>query len=1801
MNPFNRYNSKIKRVNIPIPSFEFVHRSWISNRRIGDTPAFLIGRDRIIEKLKAWLTKEKTDGGSYLITGYRGMGKTCFVDRVMYELVGEANWVVNGIGIVLFVVLAFCTYKLFPYCISQFHNFAILSHLYVCKEGCKLCSDISDNPGAIWVWGFLGSLLSLWIVCKYYLLKEIYKKNVFRLKVARRYIKRSKKFYCLYAILKNVWNTYAHLSPMEWDRINHFVYGCNVREKRYAHICVNVNLGQEILDERSILCVLTSQLYDKYRTYILSPIANVEMWLVYMLTIVCLYYFNPVESCTQTDFYHFLLLFNNEWYHLLIWCVVIGAILYKQLRILTMLKVLSKRIDAEMRESDNITVKYQNTSTGTTTEYKYPIANTRDIESQLIAILGKIDRFPFHPTFYFVFDELDKIESPSSKSDRTAEYTNEKFHPGGGASKKRLATVLHLLANMKYFTSSAKAKFLFIGGREMFDGYLADMTNREAVISSLFNGVIYVDSFCKNEKSEKDVMYNTEMFISRQLLPRMYIEDRVIDKFIECKLNRETYQNIDINLKMYYEYLITIYSDAYLRNKMRENVLERLYHLVSGTKYVTNAEEERLQAFNESRECIDKIIGLLYHFTVYLYHVSNGSPKKMRLTMESYARPLKDKTAFKLTAKTRKKDPLTEPDIDICSSVRSQQVLSFGEKEQRIIGFIHYISFPVNQIMTDADHLGDKLLVSATFLINHIYKYHHSGFSWRNIEQTPELLEVYKVPEFRGFISSILNYLTQTHLIPVTCGLYQYKFRKQIAEEISLASKTSEEVAAIFNFFRDESQMVKEHYLNIRNSHVRNLTEEEINSPVSVAGQHHILGDLYMADEDYNNAIIEFHAAIRVLKEACDYKESLSPSIIFVYLRNYLKLGLAYEKRRTYVPAYNMHNEAIEMLHKFYHYDISTKFLNELEKEHHREFVQNNQMIYQAILAKLFVNEKIELGGISQKEIYNAENDLGIFDNRGAEYKQDSDRTTVTDNKSLDEAKFIQIVDFYRRIGDILYYKNGLIGFDNDIKTHYQCASVCMDYDCNKWVKKQWTSNKTVPCYASKYYHKALELLLSNLFNEIPIEHGKGKKRTKQSSCDPISVLKNIIAGGSAKSMCQNHMLQMAEVLDCLGNVMLSCARTEENGIKTLIDTEFLCFFLYDVHEMNKNIDNDKNEGMFKLVKYNKEKLSKFETSILYFWEAHVTFKYAQDYKKAADCLKKILRAIQNYLRIVDDEIEYNKIIKYSKNELTKEKDKGEKIRELERSKILIGEFLNEIKNRIVKQCLILLYSHYSFINLVEVQRLKWIFTVQMYENISLSRLTLFPDLEEVMLIYYELIELCIVSDPVNKGCVDYFKSIQDDISKNNKVLQKRENEVEVNKKSSFCWSSLSERNQDFEQRLIGIYNSMSMNQLRHENTQYERILSLKFKSVLNKYIINEAFPDLMQRHDSIEQQTTYYTKQLLGILKCDSNKSENIRWKCFFKKIYKKADDCKKESLSDKLWLLEYLIKDSIYDLTDIIENITPYTSTTLFTSSFIASVYKDLNQWTILFDSLYKYLRLFDDEKKLSEINDSDCIERENKFFKIYDQKIKGNCPNQPNYCKSYIESVDADPKKKNVMWQSRCPYYDVTNCQIKKNKLQIAKDNLDANNGYEKLDIVSLGEKYRKIYKCQNVSSRIFASVLEQIKKPNMHFLNSSYTCEMALKTYRKAREIHREGRAYKDMISRMYYLNDDLKNDTVQFDLAIERFRINSENIDHSIEMMLDCTTNSVYDIENFCTDNQTTDTLNRRFSDKYWNVDEESEM
>lgn len=174
------------------------------------------------------------------------------------------------------------------------------------------------------------------------------------------------------------------------------------------------------------------------------------------------------------------------------------------------------------------------------------------------------------------------------------------------------------------------------------------------------------------------------------------------------------------------------------------------------------------------------------------------------------------------------------------------------------MNFIHHLTYPIMQTIINRSNLyGDKLLVSSSFLISHIFKLHNNGFSWRNLEQTPELQEINKTPEIREYIGSIIDFMNHTHLTSIACGLFHYKFPMRIAEEISYHSKISGEVSALFNFSLDEMQNIKNHYMRLLkyNEHEQGVKQ------YSQASIHHSLGDTYIQEENYSDAIREYEKA----------------------------------------------------------------------------------------------------------------------------------------------------------------------------------------------------------------------------------------------------------------------------------------------------------------------------------------------------------------------------------------------------------------------------------------------------------------------------------------------------------------------------------------------------------------------------------------------------------------------------------------------------------------------------------------------------------------------------------------------------------------------------------------------------------------------------------------------------------------------------------------------------------------------------------------------------------------------------
>lgn len=143
-------------------------------------------------------------------------------------------------------------------------------------------------------------------------------------------------------------------------------------------------------------------------------------------------------------------------------------------------------------------------------------------------------------------------------------------------ARKRRQELMRTLANMKYFLSTVKAKFIFIAGRELYDAYLADVSDREFAISSVFDGVINVNSFFKAGDYNKDITGMTEEYICNRLMPDEEEGSR--------------------NLTSYFKYLNKIRPDK--KNRHIRNVI------------------------------------FLYQYVLYLAHLSNGSPKKIAVYFE---------------------------------------------------------------------------------------------------------------------------------------------------------------------------------------------------------------------------------------------------------------------------------------------------------------------------------------------------------------------------------------------------------------------------------------------------------------------------------------------------------------------------------------------------------------------------------------------------------------------------------------------------------------------------------------------------------------------------------------------------------------------------------------------------------------------------------------------------------------------------------------------------------------------------------------------------------------------------------------------------------------------------------------------------------------------------------------------------------------------------------------------------------------------------------------------------------------
>ena len=135
------------------------------------------------------------------------------------------------------------------------------------------------------------------------------------------------------------------------------------------------------------------------------------------------------------------------------------------------------------------------------------------------------------------------------------------------------------------------------------------------------------------------------------------------------------------------------------------------------------------------------------------------------------------------------------------------------------------------------------------------------------------------------------------------------------------------------------------------------------------------------------------------------------------------------------------------------------------------------------------------------------------------------------------------------------------------------------------------------------------------------------------------------------------------------------------------------------------------------------------------------------------------------------------------------------------------------------------------------------------------------------------------------------------------------------------------------------------------------------------------------------------------------------------------------------------------------------------------------------------------------------------------------------------------------------------------------------------------VTFKEVYKDIIKDKKISNfeRFYNETTHEIGKALANYTFAKYSLAMAKESYERALQMHHEGKAYKDMISQMYYLDDDLKNDTIQFSTAIERYKINNGYIQAQLNNIQNIMRIApMHKIENFAKEEMTKMDLKNRF-------------
>ena len=640
----------------------------------------------------------------------------------------------------------------------------------------------------------------------------------------------------------------------------------------------------------------------------------------------------------------------------------------------------------------------------------------------------------------------------------------------------------------------------------------------------------------------------------------------------------------------------------------------------------------------------------------------------------------------------------------------------------------------------------------------------------------------------------------------------------------------------------------------------------------------------------------------------------------------------------------------------------------------------------------------------------------------------------------------------------------------NPEKSYVKNLSYFKVDECNRHRKEMLEKGYSIPCFACRYYNRSMHILMEYFFGEkLNLEDKVSKVRTFLNKATWTSV---------PYSLRSNYLQTIAIVLDGMGNVQLSCAGK---------NSELTVDFLKQLAVLSD--DNKEFEQM--------EVLTSLEKAILYYWAAARYYKKGSFLKDASISMKKILHLLKRYI-IVEEALP-----NFSENRIQK-----------------LANYICPIIEIVARKSILYLYAHNENISIAEIQDLKGLFSLKPYEDISLDKLSLYPDIEEIIMLSTEL----------KLYCYKHFR-------------YKSELMPEDFRKGA---------NLD----VLKLYSLRISSSFNIERSVQQLIVESRMKAIWNYLFLDYLFEDisLMEYHVQDGQRMIRYRTD--GPIIFYGKLADFLRTPLERKKL-EVFGMCPEEcgiseeylTVKEKLQLIEFLLKDSMFCLQRILAVLTTNTNQLLHTNSYIAEIYRMMFAWTQLFKFVYFAYEYMDAGDGVKD-------------------KI--------------LTSLNAFITSRHKSMEN-----ELTPVEIEINRMEI-----------KKILELCINEIGKEIVSSDygGLGTEFYNHILSVIEPTNLRYIISNYPAEMALLYYNKVIEMHTEGNAYKEMVSGLYYLDDDLQNDTEQFYMALERYMINCGYIDCMEKSLKNIYSKAyIYDVECYEGGNTSSNQKGMQSIDPVWGM------